>query len=247
MHIPLLRGTIARRILLNYRIDAAVAARCLPAPFRPQILGGFALGGVCLLRLERLRPSVLPAVAGLASEGAAHRFAVEWDGEHGPRRGVYIPRRDTSSWLNAAAGGRLFPGEHHRARFEIGERDGGYRLVMKSDDGKVRVALSARPAAAIAAGSVFGSLDEARRFFEEGCVSCSDTRVPGEFDALELRCPAFHLAPLEVDEVSSSFFDDPRLFPPGSVTFDSGFLMRRVEHSFHGRGRVRAETSADAA
>jgi hypothetical protein len=247
MSIPLLRGTIARRILLNYRIDAEVAQHCLPAPFRPQLRGGSALGGVCLIRLERLRPSVLPAIAGLSSEGAAHRFAVEWNGADGLRRGVYIPRRDTSSWLNVAAGGRLFPGEHHRARFEIDEREGGYRVVMKSDDGKIRVAVAARPAAAVTAGSVFGSLDEARRFFEDGCVGCSDTHVPGEFDALELRCRSFHLAPLDVQEVSSSFFDDPRLFPPGSVTFDSAFLMRRVDHAWYGRDRVRARVSADAA
>lgn len=240
MKIPTLEGIIDRRILINYRIDPEVAARALPAPFRPQIVDGVALGGVCLIRLVAIRPRGLPAVVGLSSEGAAHRFAVEWDGPDGPRRGVYIPRRDTSSWFNVAIGGRLFPGAHHRARFEVDEREGGYRVAMKSDDGSVLVRIVARAAAAMAGDSVFRSLDEARRFFEEGCVGCSDTERPGEFDALELRCPDFRLSPLEVDQVTSTYFDDRTLFPAASVAFDSALLMRDIAHEWHGRGHVRA-------
>lgn len=246
MNVPLLRGTIARRILINYRIDPEVAAQRLPAPFRPQLVGGSAVGGVCLIRLEGIRPRVVPALAGLSSEGAAHRFAVEWDGAEGVHRGVYIPRRDTSSWINLAVGGRLFPGVHHHARFDVEARDDGYRMEMRSDDGDVRVAVTARPAASVAVGSVFRSLDDARQFFEEGCVGCSDAHRPGEFDAMELRCSTFCISPLEVFEVSSSFFDDLDLFPAGAISFDSAFLMRRIDHTWHSRGRVRAAASAGA-
>ncbi|MEA2492488.1 MAG: hypothetical protein QOJ29_399 [Thermoleophilaceae bacterium] len=38
---------------------------------------------------------------GLRSENASHRIAVEWDTAVGIRTGVYIPRRDTGSGLNA--------------------------------------------------------------------------------------------------------------------------------------------------
>jgi hypothetical protein len=99
---------------------------------------------------------------------------------------------------------------------------------------------------------VFRDLDEARRFFEEGCVGCSDTDRRGEFEALELRCSVFHVRPLEVEEVASSFFDDPRLFPVGSVAFDSGLLMRGIDHEWHERSPVREaralppDTMADA-
>jgi Uncharacterized conserved protein (COG2071) len=240
MTIPVLHGTIDRRILINYRVDPEVAARRLPAPFRPQIVGGAALGGVCLIRLKGIRPRLLPAIAGLSSESAAHRFAVEWDDADGPRRGVYIPRRDTSSWINRAVGGRLFPGVYRRARFAIDERDGEYRLEMNSSDGEVHVQIAARDAIEMAGGSVFRTMDEARRFFEEGCVGCSDTRERGAFDAIELRCSVFRLTPLEVEQVGSSFFDDRRLFPEGSVAFDSAFLMHGIEHTWHDGGRVRA-------
>jgi Uncharacterized conserved protein (COG2071) len=241
MKIPTMVGTIDRRLLLNYRIEPDVVARLLPPPFRPQHVNGFALGGICLIWLKGVRPQGLPAMAGLTSEGAAHRFAVEWDDAEGRHCGVYIPRRDSSSWINVAVGGRLFPGVHHRAHFAVDESAGAYHVEVKSDDGEIYVQVAAREAPALPGDSVFGALEDARRFFEEGCVACSDTDRQGEFDALELRCSAFRVSPLDVEQVASSFFDNRRLFPVGSVTFDSAFLMSGIEHEWHGRGRIRDE------
>src|SRR5918994_3377976 len=131
-----LDALVERRLLVNYRVDPDVAARLVPTPFRPQLVRGWAVAGVCLIRLGRLRPPGLPGVVGLRSENAAHRFAVEWDGERdGHTTGVYIPRRDTATWLNATAGGRLFPGEHHRARFTVDERGSRLRVAFTSADG----------------------------------------------------------------------------------------------------------------
>jgi hypothetical protein len=82
-------------------------------------------------------------VDGLRSENAAHRVAVEWE-EHGHRReGVYIPRRDTNLSLNALAGGRIFPGEHHPAKFEVDEdpADGRWSVRMRSKDQSAVVGL----------------------------------------------------------------------------------------------------------
>src|SRR5215217_4728686 len=110
-----MEGVIARRLLVNYRVAPEVLARLLPAPFRPQVVGGWGVAGICLIGLRAVRPRGLPAALGLASENAAHRIAVEWDEGGAVRHGVYIPRRDTSSRLTTALGGRLFPGVHHRA------------------------------------------------------------------------------------------------------------------------------------
>jgi hypothetical protein len=38
--IPGLAGTIDRRLLINYRVDAEVLRRFLPPPFRPQLVAG---------------------------------------------------------------------------------------------------------------------------------------------------------------------------------------------------------------
>jgi hypothetical protein len=81
--------------------------------------------GICLIRLEHIRPRFVPSVLGIASENAAHRIAVSWTDDEGALHdGVYITRRDTSSRLNHWLGGRLFPGEHHQARFDVRDNDG---------------------------------------------------------------------------------------------------------------------------
>jgi hypothetical protein len=62
--------------------------------------------------LESIRPRGLPAFLGVSSENPAHRLAVEsGDSEGQLQEGVFIPRCETNSWVNALAGGRLFPGE----------------------------------------------------------------------------------------------------------------------------------------
>jgi hypothetical protein len=241
MRIPTLCGIIDRRILINYRVDPALAARVLPAPFRPKLVRGCSIGGVCLIRLKDIRPRGLPSVFGVTSENAAHRFAVEWREGELLREGVYIPRRDTASRVNQWAGGRLFPGVHHRARFDVSEADERFSVAMESEDGEVRVGVVARLAAAAPEKSVFRSTEEARRFFEAGSMGLSATRRVGEFDALELRCPKFEVRPLEVESVWSSFFEDACAFPAGSIELDSAFLMQRAPHEWYGRERpVRA-------
>src|SRR6266513_656006 len=121
MRIPVIRGIIDRRILVNYHVDPAVLAPLLPAPFRPKIVHGVGMVGICLIRLRNVRPKYLPAWLGMSSENAAHRVAVEWNEQGAPQEGVYVRRRDTNSWLNSFAGGRLFPGEHHHARITVTE------------------------------------------------------------------------------------------------------------------------------
>ena len=114
MRLPKVHGTIKRRLLINYRVDPAVMSRHLPAPFRPKLHDQSAIAGICLIRLEDIRPRRFGASFGVSSENAAHRVAVVWDDEAGSHDGVYIPRRDTGSLVNHLAGGRLFPGRSSR-------------------------------------------------------------------------------------------------------------------------------------
>jgi hypothetical protein len=139
MNIPTLIGTIRRRILVNFRADPEVIKSLLPQGFRPKLQDGHAVAGICLIRLENIRPKFVPSLAGIHSENAAHRIAVEWDENDEVKEGVFIPRRDTDSGLNAIAGGRLFPGEHNRADFEITETEQSIDFLMKSRDGRIEV------------------------------------------------------------------------------------------------------------
>ena len=235
MQIPVIRGIIDRRILVNYRVKPDVLAPLLPAPFRLKLINGFGMAGICLIRLKHVRPKFLPAFLGLSSENAAHRIAVEWDEGGATKEGVFVPRRDTSSRINKLLGGRVFPGIHSHAEFQVREYDDHYRVELTSDDRQTHLLVEGHVTEDVPNNSVFRSLAEASSFFERGSLGYSVTAKPGRFDGLELRSFNWQVRPLEVETVQSSFFEDRKLFPPGSVEFDSALLMRGIDHEWHGR------------
>lgn len=243
MRIPVMRGVIDRRILANYHIDAEVMARFLPAPFRPQLMAGYAIAGICLIRLKQVRPRFVPWTWGISSENAAHRIAVEWDEAGQTRSGVFIPRRDTSSRLNHWAGGTLFPGEHHLAKFTVAETPERLSVALVSDDGQTRVEVVGRVTDQLPESSVFPSLAAASEFFALGSLGYSATRDAGRYDGLELQCDGWHVEPLAIEHIESSFFADEAHFPRGSVEFDCALLMRGIEHAWHAQPELCCATS----
>ena len=232
MRLPKVHGTIKRRLLINYRVDPAVIRRLLPAPFRPKLHDDSAIAGICLIRLEDIRPRRFPRALGLSSENAAHRIAVVWEDETGSHDGVYIPRRDTGSLVNHLAGGRLFPGEHQRARFHVAEDAERIALHMQSADGEVELDVVARTADRLPATSRFATLDEASAFFESGSIGYSATKSGNRLDGVVLTTDAWQVEPLAVERARSSYFDDRRRFPAGSICFDCGLVMRNIPYEW---------------
>jgi hypothetical protein len=235
MLIPTIVGTIDRRILVNYRVDPFYLQRLLPAPFRPKLIHGTGLAGICLIRLNQVRPRSVPSFLGLTSENAAHRIAVVWEENGTIREGVYIPRRDTSSPLNTLVGSTLFSGVHHHAHFRVSEQGDTFRIQYASDDGDTSVEVAATLASHLPRSSIFASLEEASAFFEPGRLGYSVTRERGRLDALELRCQNWKMEPLDLTTARSSFFDDHRQFPPGAAELDGALLMRGIRHEWHVR------------
>ena len=64
---------IERRLLVSYRIDPELVDALLPPPFRPQLVNGNAVGGVCFIRMRALRPAPLPRARTLILLAAAIR------------------------------------------------------------------------------------------------------------------------------------------------------------------------------
>ena len=234
MCIPVIKGRIKRRLLVNFRADPIVVQSILPPPFRPKLHRKHSLVGICLIRLEQIRPAGLPGMLGLSSENAAHRIAVEWTDAAGiQREGVFIPRRDTGSFLNRVAGGRVFPGEHHPARFTVVDSGGHIDFSMQSHDGSVAVRVIGNDANVLPASSCFTSLVEATAFFEGGSLGYSVTRDGERLDGLLLRTMDWRIRALSVTNVHSSFFADRQRFPDGSIEFDHALVMRDIQHEWH--------------
>ena len=228
-----MEATVERRLLVNYRVDPHVIAPLLPEPLRPQLVDGWAVAGICLIRLGQLRPRGFPRRLGLSSENAAHRIAVEWDGGGGVRTGVFIPRRDSNSIATVMLGGRVFPGAHHFARFTTGEANGTLSVAFASRDESARAAVMVEPVADLPESALFSSTESASRFFERGSSGYSTARRPDQLDGLMLTTKKWHVEAARVVSARSSFFEDERLFPRGSATLDCALLMREVPVEWH--------------
>jgi uncharacterized protein YqjF (DUF2071 family) len=235
MKVRTMSGVIERRLLLNYRVDPAVIGPMLPHPFRPLLVNGYAVAGTCLLRLRELRPRLLPGVVGVRLEGAAHRIAVEWDGPDGTATAVYIRRRETSSVAAVLGGGRIFPGAHHYAAFNVHETAATCDVAFTADKGRAGVSVSVRTRMPeqFRPTPLFSTLLQASQFFRERSDAFSATRRSTRLDGLHMTTEAWPFEPTELVAAQSSFFDDPMRFPVGSATLDSAFLMREVPVALH--------------
>lgn len=246
MKLAVVQGRIERRLLVNFRVDPAVLQRLVPAPFVVQQVDGHGIAGVCLIRLAALRPPGWPRWLGLRSENAAHRIAVTWPTAAGPRAGVYITRRDTSSRLNTWVGGRLFPVRSHHADFDVHETADQVAIALRSRDGSTQIAVRGRLAAALPRSSVFPDLASAWRFFERGALGCSPGARAGAFDCVELHSQAWQVRPLDVEHVASSWFADAERFPAGSWQFDCALHMADIAHEWRAQAPLRAATTTGA-
>ncbi|MCP1996090.1 DUF2071 domain-containing protein [Flavobacterium sp. HSC-61S13] len=229
MKIPTIHGYIERRILINFIADPKVIEQIVPLPFRPKIYKGKAIVGICLIRLKSIKPKGWPDFLGVSSENGAHRIAVEWDEEGETRSGVYIPRRDTSLQLNALIGGKLFPGKHNFAKFNVSENDGNYHIAFKSDD-DTEIAIEASETKNFNKQSVFETIENASVFFEAGDLGYSPNK--SNFEGLKLKTYSWKVQPLNVARIKSSFFENEAVFPNGSVVFDNALLMTNIEHEW---------------
>ncbi|TCC86994.1 hypothetical protein EZ428_22585 [Pedobacter frigiditerrae] len=229
MKIPTIHGFIDRRILINFTVDPDIIQKIIPAPFRPKIYTGKAIVGICLIRLKDIKPKGLPNFIGISSENGAHRIAVEWDENTQIKEGVYIPRRDTSLKLNSIIGGKIFPGKHYLAKFNVVEENNNYHIDFISSD-NTKINIDAVETNDFDSNSIFETLENVSDFFEKGSVGYSPNGK--KFDGLKLNAYKWKIRPLNVSNVQSSFFEDQAIFPKGAVKFDNALLMTKIEHEW---------------
>lgn len=215
-----LRAQVRRRLLISYRVDPVVAQALIPAQFRPQLVDGSAVAGVCMIGLESVRPGWFRPKIGIGTENVAHRVAVEWDENGVTRTGVYIVERHSSSLLPVLAGGRLFPGVQKRARFSLDETSSHFKVDMTAPGTSVSVDVRLSDEWT---SSLFPTPDDASRFYESGAVGWSPRRDGSGVEPLELTSKAWVVEPGEVLGVRSSFFD---ALPEGAAQLDSVVVMR---------------------
>jgi uncharacterized protein YqjF (DUF2071 family) len=232
MRTPIFCGVIKRRFVLNYRADPKVVKRLLPASFNPKLYHGYAIVGICLVRLESLRLRGLPAWLGVSSENAVHRIVAESiDSKGGPRDDIFVARRDTDLWLNTLLRGKLFKGEYHQARFAVEESVGHVEFACRSLDRTTEVSFSGDDALQLPASSCFKSVQE--DFFRSVDAGSSLSEDSQTLEGIALDGKEWKIRPFRISRLSSSFFDDRNHFPSGSIEFDHALVMRDIAHAWN--------------
>lgn len=215
-----LRAQVRRRLLISYRVSPEVAQTLVPDQFRPQIVDGSAVAGVCMIGLQSVRPGWIRPRLGFRTENVAHRIAVEWNEGRVTRSGVYIVERHSSSLLPVLAGGRLFPGVQKRARFKLDETASRFRVAMSAPGTQVAVDVEL---GGPWSSSLFPTVEAASSFHEHGAVGWSPRRDGTGVEAFELTSTDWKVEPGRVISVQSSFFEE---LPEGAAVLDSVVVMR---------------------
>ena len=125
-------------------------------------------------------------------------------------------------------GGRLFPGRHHGANFDVRETSTELHVAYISRDRSTEVSVDVRVAESLQGSALFGSLEQASLFFQQGSAGFSPDRDGARLDGIELSAESWRVEPVDVRAVRSTFFDDEVRFPPGIVALDCALLMRQV-------------------
>ncbi|WP_078555884.1 DUF2071 domain-containing protein [Bacillus alkalicellulosilyticus] len=228
-----IEGIIRRRILINYQVAPQLIEPILPSPFKPKIVKGKAIVGVCLIRLENIRPSVLSNLPlGVSSENAAHRVSVEWGVNGKNREGVYIFRRDTNALLNSLAGGRLFPGVNHYSNFNIHEVDDYISFQLNSKDREVEISLKGKDCENLPDTSVFTSFDDISTFFKNGADGYSPDRRKSCVQGMCLQTENWNMTPFLVEDLSLTYFQNKFGIPVDHMQFDSAVIMKNIDHKW---------------
>jgi hypothetical protein len=97
-----------------------------------------------------------------------------------------------------------------------------------SMDGTTHVSVDVRVVRRLQGSALFSDMREASDFFRQGSAGFSAAGDRHRLDGMQLRTDRWRVEPVEAYAVRSSFFDDPRRFPPGSAVLDCALLMRDI-------------------
>lgn len=232
MNLPVLNGTIDRRILINYRVKPEVVKALLPPHLEPLVVNGYASAGICLLRLKNIGLKYSPSFLRITSENVAHRFLVKWKTNGEDHFGVYIPRRDTDSILNVVLAGKFFAWPHYLADFSTEESGNDYNIRVKSRDPNGSLFVSAHRTNTFPENSMFDSMEHASLCFQRSTFGISPAAVSDAFKVMELKTKSWTVSPISVDVLASNYFENKNLFPVGSIAFDNALFMEGIEHEW---------------
>ena len=114
-----------------------------------------------------------------------------------------------------------------------------FTVAMQSLDSTTSVSVRSSVGGAFQS-ELFRGLGAASSVFECAPLGISP-RYDGSLEAVQMVTKRWEIDSVQLDDVTSSYFDDESRFPAGTISFDSALLMRDVEvewrrHPLHLQG-----------
>jgi len=219
--------------LVNFAVRPEVMRRLVPGPIEPDLHRGEAFLSIVIARMERMRPTFVPAALGVSYHQVVYRAVVRCGGE----RGVYFLRSDADNrWMALAGDWLTFFGFHHA------------RIAVRREGALAHVDLAAGPGAhadiratyhlaaatdAMPAGSRFAKLAEAQAFLVDRFAAFGYDALTGEVLTVRIERGAWDLRVVEDRRAGYDFMDGSPLFPAGSARLDSIFWVERIPYRWH--------------
>jgi len=159
-------ATFRHALVLTYAFPPEVLRPLLPEGLELDMGRGHGFLAVALVQTEGLRPSLLPAAMGRNFFLSGYRIFTRLKGGQS-LRGLRILRSDTDRRAMVWAGNLLTHYNYSLCEAKVEERGGEVRWRVRTPEGAADLDVTAHVAgvpAALPPGSVFRSLEEARRF-----------------------------------------------------------------------------------
>jgi hypothetical protein len=223
MKMPKLATTIDRRLFITYRLNPELLKPILPEGLEPDIINGYAVAGICLIRLKNMRPQWFTPELGITVENVAHRIAIKYVDDQGETHsGVYIPERHTSSELAAGVGSAALPGIYKKGSFEVHETDKNFNIHMKGKELAVDIDASLTENWE---SQLFDTAEAASNFYRYAPIAISPAPKGHKFETLELATETWAVDKVQVNKLVATFYD---AMPQSEIAFDHALVMRNI-------------------
>lgn len=207
-------GRVTDCVQLTYRTPSDSVRDLLPGGLELVTRGPWAFWNVMCCRVEKLRPVGVPAFCGLTYRHVAYRLMVQAMNDRAEVvRGLYFTRSDANAKAVALLGNRFSDFRLHSATIKQHADDCGVRYAVSGTDyaqGELELEVAHAPAA-LAKGSCFPTLEDARRFCRYApnaltTQDCAGKRVL-RLTTVQRDERAWCETPVTVRQIRHSYFD----------------------------------------
>jgi hypothetical protein len=227
---------MVERYIFNYRMPPAELKKRLPAPWlEPQVVNGHSAVSFCILWLENLAVSPVPAMFGFSTISCAYRIGVIDTSAATPEPSVYVVDRWADLPMVARLGPLVLQDTIPVIKAAIGhENDGETRVQMSYTDGTALFSAKVKPRTNGLGSTAFKDLAEFATFIKGGVSSYGPSLSPGYLTKVDLVKEEVAYEPLDAQIDFNELGEES--WKSAGMVFDSAVRARGAKYKWTYRG-----------